>query len=315
MKKACALILCLALATALISGCTKREEAQIEQDDTFLTVYASFYPLYAIAEMITRDVPDLELKCLVQPQDGCIRNYVLSDWDLALLINSADAILIGGRGLEGFESVLYQLGENGPGVSALLYNMELTGLADAALDGESHWQGENPHIYLKTDGAAALAERIASSLMLLDAENSSRYEENLVAAQAELSVLQQEIHRRTADLRDQKVILMNEAFLYTAEECGLIVEGYVERESGEAFYDDALAACLEVLAAYESKVILIEKQAPAGFCAALERAGYKVVRLDTLSTQAVSAGSEVYMQTLQANAASICAAFATGEEN
>ena len=35
-----------------------------------LNVYATFYPLYAIAEMILEDVPDARLNCLVQPQDG-----------------------------------------------------------------------------------------------------------------------------------------------------------------------------------------------------------------------------------------------------
>ena len=307
-----ALALCIMLLCSLLTGCKKQEPRQQEQDHV-LDVYASFYPVYAVAQMICEDVPDVRLNCLVQPQDGCLRDYALSDWDLALL-NSADALLIGGEGLESFESLLYSLGENGPAVSALLYNMELNSL-DAAAEEESHWSGKNPHVYMCTDGAIALAERIAGSLSMLDAKNSVQYDANLEAAKQELAELQAEIRNQNARLNGKKVILMHEALLYVAEEFGLTVETRIERESGEAFYDSALAACVASLENCEARVVLIEKQAPEAFCRALEEAGFVLARLDVLSTRRSNEGFDGYFEALRQNAAAINAAFAAGEDN
>ena len=310
-RKALVFALCAALLAAVLSGCAKRAEEQNQQDDGILDVYVGFYPIYAIAEMIVQDVPDVRLNCLVQPQDGCLRAYSLSDWDLALL-SHADAVLIGGRGLESFESLLYALGEDGPGVSALLYNMELSS-TEAAADEDSHWHGENPHIYMESGGAIALAERIAGSLSLLDAGHSELYAANLEKAKSELSAFQQEIRMLNAHLKGESVILMHEALLYTAEEYGLKVEKCIQRESGVAFYDSTLANCLSELKSCTSRVILIEKQAPEAFCKALEAAGFRLAKLDTLSTHPANDGAEGYFEALRTNAAAINAAFAAGE--
>ena len=311
-RRILALALCMALLAGLLTGCAKQKAQQPEQDDAF-SIYASFYPIYAIAGMITENVPDVRLNCLVQPQDGCLRDYALSDWDLALL-GSADAVLIGGRKLESFESLLYTLGEDGPGVSALLYNMDLSGFNGIAADEDSHWYGENPHIYMKSDGAIALAERISGSLSLLDAKNSDQYAANIEAAKQKLAALQAEIHEQYAHLAGKSAIVMNEALLYVAEELGLKVESYIERESGEGFYDSSLAQCLEELESCEGRVILIEKQAPAALCEALEDAGFVLARLDTFSTRTAGDGPEGYFETLRMNAAAISAAFVAGED-
>lgn len=314
MKKLLALVLCMILMAAVLSGCSSNQESSEQAEDEVLTVYAAFYPIYALADMIVQDVPGLSLNCLVQPQDGCLRDYMLSDWDLSLLANAADTVLIGGRGLENFENLLYNLGEDGPGVTALMYNMELDSFNDATKDDESHWSGENPHIYMKTDGALALAERIAGSMRLMDAENSDIYEKNLAAAQAQLVALKAELQRETAHLKGKPVIVMNEALLYTAEEHSLEIEGVICRESGEALYDKALENCLKTLAGLQTKVILIEKQAPEAFCRTLEAAGYALARLDVLSTRTASDGGEGYFESMRANTAAICDAFAAAEE-
>lgn len=311
-RRITALAFCIVLLCGLLTGCKNQEAQQAIQDDV-LDIYASFYPIYAVAGMICEDATDVRLNCLAQPQDGCLRAYALSDWDLALL-SSADAVLIGGRGLESFESLLYSFGEDGPTVSALLYNMELGGFETAA-DEESHWAGNNPHIYMSTDGAIALAERIAGSLTMLDGKNSKHYAAKLEAAKQKLEELKTEICSMNAQLAGNKVILMHEALLYTAEEFGLTVEKCVERESGEAFHDSTLAACIESLQNCEARVILIEKQAPQAFCRALEDAGFVLARMDVLSTRRSIEGSDGYFEALRQNAAAISTAFAAGEEN
>lgn len=312
-RRLLALILCMALLAGVLTGCGK-QQVQQPKDDGVMDVYASFYPIYAIAAMIADGAQNLRLNCLVQPQDGCLRDYGLSDWDLALLTGSADVLLIGGRGLEGFENLLYGLGENGPGVSALLYNLDLRSFEAGNADEASHWTGVNPHIYIKTGGAIALAERIAGSLMLLDDKNSAVYKLNLERTKDTLTALQQELAAANAHLMGRKVIVMQEALLYAAEEYGLVVEACVMRESGEAFYDQALESCINELQQKEAGVILIEKQAPEAFCRALEDAGFAIARLDVLSTRSAGEGSGAYIEALRANAVAICDAFAAGEE-
>ena len=71
----------------------------VPEEASEISVYATFYPLYALTDALMDGVPNASLHCLVQPQDGCLRSYTLSDWDAALLASSADAVIAGGRGL------------------------------------------------------------------------------------------------------------------------------------------------------------------------------------------------------------------------
>ena len=115
------LLAALTVLTFVLSGC----RPLVTDATKALSVYATFYPIYALTDAVMAGIPDAALHCLVQPQDGCLRNYQLSDWDISLLASGADAVILGGRGLESFESTLTGWGETGPAVSAVLYNQEL----------------------------------------------------------------------------------------------------------------------------------------------------------------------------------------------
>ena len=310
--KSIALLLCMCLMACALSGCGQnaaKEEASPEKEA--LSVYATFYPIYALTVLITDGIPDFQMNCLVQPMDGCLRSYSLSDWDLALLTRSANAVIAGGRGLEGFESTLYALGEDGPAIVSTLYNLELATVEPANETGEeSHWTDENPHIYMTIDGAIAIAERIAANLTVLDPKYGDLYAENLENAKNRLESLRKEMHDLTGDLHGQKAIVMNEALVYAAQEYGLDVELYYARESGEALYDRELEDCIELLSACDARVILMEKQVPEALRRALEEAGFRVAALDVLSTRHASEGAEGYFEAQMANARALAAAFA-----
>ena len=64
---------------------------------------ATFYPFYALTALLVDGRPDAALSCLVQPQDGCLRDYALSDWDLYHAGRRQTLVVAGGRGLESFE--------------------------------------------------------------------------------------------------------------------------------------------------------------------------------------------------------------------
>ena len=306
MKRLISTMLLLALCLSL-SACKRDESAQNEEETQNISIYATFYPIYALSEMIVDGVPDVTLHCLVQPQDGCLRDYQLSDWDLALLTRGAGAVIAGGRGLESFESSLTSLGESGPAVSTLMYNMELKQVTAANVeeDSESHWADANPFIYMDVDGAIELCQRIAAHMGTLDPKYQEEYSANYESTKTRLEDLKTDMLAAAGDCVGIKAIVMNEALVYTADMFGLETEIYYARESGEDIEGTDLDTCLETLGTCDAKLILIEQQAPTALCASLEAAGYTLVKLDTLSTEKTSDGSSGYFKAQQANAAAI----------
>lgn len=305
------LVALLLYAAFALSGCKP-----LVPEDHSLNLYATFYPVYALADALVREVPDVELHCLVQPQDGCLRSYQLSDWDLRLLKASASAVLMGGRGLEDFESTLFGLGENGPAVSAVLYNLPLFNPAKSHAngEGESHLTGANPHLYLSLEGAKQMLNSLSAALMSLDPGYSDRYVDNEREAELAIETLFDQCRTMLAEYAGARVVLMNEALIYVAQDYDLEVADWVDRESGTAFYDVELERCLERLAKSGTKIILIEKQAPQSFCEALEKAGYTLARLDVFSTHREGEGFEAYLDAQRENAEALRAALQLGEE-
>ena len=304
-----AFLLCVIWTASCLGGCARKvESVETDQD---LHIYASFYPFYAIMESLMQNVPDAYVHCLVQPQDGCLRDYQLSDWDLSLLEKSADMVIIGGRGMESFEQTLYALGEEGPAVAAVLYNRELApGITEGDFEGEeNHWQGENPHLYMDAEGAILIAEGIAAQLMVADPANSELYMQNLEEIDNRLRSVCDEAKGILAPYAGEKVILMNETAVYIAQAHDLEVEKCVMRDSGEAYYDYELDKVLNELEKCESRVILIEKQAPERFCEALEAAGFTLAKIDTMSAIDAGSGSQAYFDALIGNAEAVAAAF------
>ena len=302
-------IFALILALLFTMGCASKAESTPEADAP-VNLYASFYPFYAIADMLIEGT-DVRLNCLVQPQDGCLRAYTLSDWDLALLNSSADAVIIGGRGLESFEGVLYALGEDGPAVTAVFYDMELfeQKAVNTSEDTDSHWSDANPHIYMSIDGALEIAQRIAATLVMLDAEHEAIYSKNLENAQNRLRSLQETLENKLSGSRKRRVIVMNEALVYAAKEYGLKVDLYYERESGENIEGYDLDSCLDTLNASDSRIVLIEKQAPQSLVNALREAGFIVALMDTMSTRRADEGSDGYIEAHMENVQALAEAF------
>ncbi len=299
-----ALLLVLAL---LLSGCT-HIAPEVTADKR---VYASFYPIYALSGLVLGDVPGIRLSCLVQPQDGCLRSYELSDWDLYMLAYDADAVVIGGRGLETFESMLYSLGAAGPALVTSMYELNLYNQSDKTevTEDSGHLVGANPHLYMAVSGAQKIAESVAEGMASLYPELENEIAAGNERAQAKLSALYDETQSICAGAHGEKVILMNEALIYPAVEYGLEVAYWYDRESGTAVYGDPLTDLLDDLSATGARVILIEKQAPAELTDALAAAGYAVARIDVMSSFALDAGYEGYIGAQTANAHAIARAY------
>lgn len=306
MRRAVAMALLLIFLASVLSGCRKL----VQDEDSPISVYATFYPIYALTDAVMHDVPDAALHCLVQPQDDCLRAYQLSDWDVALLARGADAVIAGGRGLESFESALFGWGEDGPAISAVLYNLELYN-QDQAVDGEaqSHLQGPNPHLYMSLEGAKQIVESISATMVSLDPAYSDRYIDNSQSAIGALNKLLEASRAELAPYAGRRVALMSETLVYMARDYNLDIVEWIERETGANFGDNELALWLERLDKAGPDVVLIERHAPQALREALEAAGYAVVAIDVLSTHAEGEGFDKYLEIQGENAQALLEAF------
>lgn len=299
-----ALLLVLSL---LLAGCTPIAP-EVTADKQ---VYTSFYPIYDLSGLVLGDVPGIRLSCLVQPQDECLRSYELSDWDLYTLAYDADALIIGGRGLEAFESTLYALGSTGPALVTSLYGLNLYNQSDTTevTEDSSHLVGANPHLYMAVSGAQKIAAGICEAMAALYPTLAGEIEAGNVRAQAQLSALYDETQSICAGARGEKVILMNEALIYPAIEYGLTVAYWYDRESGTTLYGDSLTDLLDDLRQTDAHVVLIEQQAPAELTDALAAEGYEVALIDIMSSYALDAGDAGYIDAQTANAHAIAQAY------
>ena len=306
MRRAFTMALVLLVLAYALSGC--KPLAQEEAGP--ISIYATFYPIYALTDAVMQDVADASLHCLVQPQDGCLRAYQLSDWDAALLISGADAVIAGGRGLESFEGTLFSWGEGGPAVSAVLYNLELYE-PQQRVDGEahSHFQGPNPHLYMSLDGAAHIVESISATLVSLDPDYSEQYIRNSARAIEALRALLEASRNSLAAIAGRRVALMSEALIYVARDYELEVADWIERETGSAFGDNELTMWFERLDKADVNVVLIEKQAPQALVESLEAHGFTVALIDVLSTHVEGEGFDSYLEAQSNNAQAILEAF------
>ncbi len=310
MRRRLAIIALIFVLLIALTSCRRL----VEPENKSISVYATFWPVYALSDAVMKDVPDARLCLLVQPQDGCLRSYALSDWDAAILSRSADAVLMGGRGLESFESALFGWGESGPAVSAVLYNLKLCNDDQRAdVEQESHLSGPNPHLYMSIEGAKQIVESVCATMQSLDPGYAGLYIQNAQDAQGRLDALLKENRALLTSVEGEDVILMNEALIYVAQDYGLNVADWIDRESGDALVGNELTALLERLSASQAEVVLIEKQAPQALTEALEAAGFAVAQLDVLSAHREGEGFDAYIEIQSANARAISEAFAKAE--
>lgn len=301
------IILCAALCVAL-SACAPLVE---DEDAQACDVCATFYPLYALCAPLVEGIEDsLRLTCLTDPQDGCLRDYALSERDVYMLLQ-ADLVVAGGRGLESFASTLQSLGDQGPAVVFTLLNIELYNQDDESevTEESGHLVGANPHLYMSAQGAKFIVESAAMSMAMLFPACAEQLAQNMDATDARLDELYEQMRRIAACANAERAILLNEALVYTAEDLGIEIAGQWDRESGESVYGNEIDGFLEALSEMDARVVLIEKQAPAALIEILEGAGYVVARVDVLSTGRPDMGADVYFTAQLANAEAIAQAF------
>ena len=289
-------LLMITILVCTLSGC----KPIVEEAEKNLTIYSSFYPIYALTSLVTRDVPDMTIHCLVEPQDGCLRDYQISDRDLYLLAYSADAVVLAGSGLESFADALTSESNTQIAALKLLEGLDLyQGHSD---EDESHFEGANPYLYLSIDGAIRMIENAESGLSVLDPDYEELYHKNANRAIEELTALRDELLAKASILNGKRAAILAEPLFYVAKMYGMDAVCTVERECGQALYGSEIDDCLNALAEAQVDVVLIEKQAPLKLVNAISDAGYAVAKIDCMNTHTEKEGAEGYFAAHRANA-------------
>ncbi len=183
------------LLLLLLTGCGM-EKVQIE--DGKLTVVTSFYPVYLLAQEVTKGAAGVQLLNMAQPQTGCLHDYEMTISDRKLL-EKADVLIINGGGMERFlEEATAQhpdlkIVDTSKGIALLEeeahYHHEEETPEEHAAHEHDHPHEGNPHIWLSPARAAKQAENICEALSDWDTAETEIFEKNTAAFHLEMEEL------------------------------------------------------------------------------------------------------------------------------
>ncbi len=225
MKKIVALFLVFCLLP--FAGCCRAAEEKV-------SVVASFYPVYILAENVLSGVEGVALSSMTPPSTGCLHDYQLLTSDMRAL-GKAQALLINGAGMESFlpgvQSQFPDLAivDCSQGVEL----MEAEEEAEHAHHDHDHDESFNAHIWLDPMNAVQMVNNIRAAMAGLLPGQKEKIDENADAYIARLTALHEELSEAIQALPKKDIVTFHEAFPYFARAYGLNVVAVVALEPDE----------------------------------------------------------------------------------
>lgn len=218
MKKT-AFILCFILLIGLFSGC--------QADTESCQIAATTLPVYEFTARLCNGT-DLKVIQVVTESVSCLHDYTLQSSQMRQL-ESADAIVISGAGLEDFMDDVLQ------GKDIIIDASADIGLLCPEEDhhhSHGHSHSKDPHIWLSPENAKAMAKNISTGLTGQYPQYADIFSSNLEKLLLELSVLQSYGIQTLSGLSCRELITFHDGFAYFADAFDLTVLKAVEEESG-----------------------------------------------------------------------------------
>lgn len=211
---------CLSLLLLLpLAGCGAAAED--------VSVMATFYPVYILAENVLDGVEGVRLSSMTPPATGCLHDYQLLTSDMKALAK-AQALLVNGAGMESF---LPDLAGQFPNLKIIDCSQGVELLAE---EGEEHDHGEyNAHIWLAPKNAVQMVKNLRDGLSELLPAKAAQISANAEQYIARLEALDAELREAIAALPNKKIVTFHEAFPYFAKAYGLEVAAVVALEPDE----------------------------------------------------------------------------------
>lgn len=225
MTKKTGLISLLLIMMVVLSACNSSvsnsdTNSTNDAEDSKLTVYASFYPIYDFTNKIADDYINLKL---IVPAGAEPHHYEISAKTMAELEN-ADLILLNGLEFEPWadslpESLSSKIISLGEEVNPLPYVEHSHGEHQGEAE-DSHSEYD-PHIWLDPLRASQMSEIIYENLSKLDSTNKAVYETNLKNLKDEFITLDSEYKQLEAIQNKKEIVVSHNAFSYLGERYGL----------------------------------------------------------------------------------------------
>ncbi len=213
MKKLTILFILFAL---LLTGCAEQKPAEIA---------ATTLPVYEFSVALCEGT-DISVSRLVTENVSCLHDYSVQVAQMRA-VESADAVVISGAGLEGFlEDVLKD-------AACVIDASEGLALSCGHHHEDSdHHHEHDPHIWLSPEMAKEMCKNIAINLSALYPQFADIFSRNLYALQEKLDALQAYGEKELEDLVCRNLITFHDGFSYFAESFDLHILKAVEEESG-----------------------------------------------------------------------------------
>lgn len=199
MKKMFLILISIAL---LLTSCTIGEKANKNEGEN-LIVYASFYPLYFLADEIGKD--NINLRIVIpngmEPHDYEPSIKQLKD------IEKADIFIYNGAGLESWADKLLEAIIDEKKTISASEEVELN-----KIDGVA-----DPHIWLDPYNMDKIGKRIKEGFIALDSKNKEEYENNYKELSKKLRKLDNDYSTALKDKKKDKILVSHAAFGYMAD--------------------------------------------------------------------------------------------------
>ncbi|MBR4539614.1 MAG: zinc ABC transporter substrate-binding protein [Clostridia bacterium] len=272
MKKAFALL--LALLVVSLSGC-----GAVAED---VSVMATFYPVYILAENVLDGVEGVTLSSMTPPSTGCLHDYQLLTSDMRALAKCS-ALLINGAGMETF---LPDVTGQFPDLTVIDCSQGVELLTEEEDHGHDHEQVTyNAHIWLAPENAIQMVRNLRDGLSALLPDQKDRIAENAEAYIAKLSALDEELRAAVEPLPRKQIVTFHEAFPYFARAYGLEVAAVVALEPDEPISPRMLKQVIEKVRAAGNPPLFSEPQYEnTALRTVAQETGATVYELDPLVT-------------------------------
>lgn len=283
MNKKFKFIVTAVLITILFTACSGRQSAVNSNE---ITVVASFYPIYIIAENVIGDTEGIDLENMAPPQTGCLHDYQLSTGDMKKL-SQADIFIINGGGMESFIDKALSLY---PNLNILDSSQGVTKLEDVNSENNNPEEEheENSHFWILPNNAAIQAKNICSALCDISPANADIFRKNTDTFISSLSNIPQ------FDGSNIKACVFNEAFEYFELSYGMVIPACVEMDENQIPTAKELADIIKTVKDENIKLLIAADDAGIDVAETIAReTDASVIKLDPVLTGDFSPDSYV----------------------
>lgn len=219
MKRKVVLIVLLIFTISFIVGCgTSNDKKTIENENKKPSIMVSIFPLKEFIKEIAGD--KVEINCLV-PNNMEPHDYEPKTKDFEKLINS-DAFIYNGLGLENWVDKVTDVIKN---EDVLIVNssekVNYIKVEDGYNEEELQHSSIDPHCWLSLKEAEVQSEAIKDTLVKIDPENKTYYEQNYNIFKQKLENLYNKYNEKFQTLQNKNFITGHAAFGYLCRDFGL----------------------------------------------------------------------------------------------